>query len=256
MKYASDFRRIAREGLAGHWGIAVIAGLIAGLLGAASGGSNLKINYNYDGGQVNLSIADHQIYSSTEGWLSELTPILVGGALYIILVGLVLAAVYFVLSSVVSVGYGKFNLDLADRREAGIGTLFGYFPHWKNVALAMLLKEVYVFLWSLLLVIPGIIAAFSYAMTHYILAEHPHIGPGEALRWSRDMMRGNRWRLFCLGFSFIGWDLLNILTLGIGSLWLRPYKHAAYAAFYRDVSGTDTVDRMGRPYIDAEGGVW
>ena len=52
-------------------------------------------------------------------------------------------------------------------------------------------------------------------------------------------MRGNRWRLFCLGFSFIGWSLLCVLTLGIGTLWLRPYEEAAWAAFYRDVSGTE-----------------
>ena len=253
MKYASDFRRIAREGLAGHWGIAVIAGLIAGLLGAASGGSKLKINYSHNGGQVDLSIADHQIYSTSEGWLSELTPMLVGGALYILLIGLVLAAVYFVLSSVVSVGYGKFNLDLVDRtQDPELGTLFRYFPHWKNAALTELLKTAYILLWSLLFVIPGIIAAYSYAMTPYILAEHPELTAGDAVRYSRDLMSGNRWRLFCLGFSFIGWEFLNVLTLGIGTLWLRPYKQAAYAAFYRDVSGTEV-----NPYRpEIEGGVW
>ena len=60
----------------------------------------------------------------------------------------------------------------------------------------------------------------------------------EAIAASKEMMRGNRWRLFCLGFSFIGWSLLCALTLGIGTLWLRPYEEAAHAAFYREVSGT------------------
>ena len=97
------------------------------------------------------------------------------------------------------------------------------------------------FLWSLLFVIPGIVAGYSYAMTGYILAEHPELTASEAIEQSKQMMSGNRFRLFCLQFSFIGWDLLCALTLGIGNLWLRPYKQAAEAAFYREVSGTEHV---------------
>ena len=78
-------------------------------------------------------------------------------------------------------------------------------------------------------------------MTGYILAEHPDLTAGEAIERSREMMSGNRWRLFCLRISFIGWDILCSLTLGIGNLWLRPYRQAAEAAFYREVSGTERV---------------
>lgn len=76
-------------------------------------------------------------------------------------------------------------------------------------------------------------------MTEYILAEHPEFTASEAIDRSKQMMSGNRWRLFCMQFSFIGWDILSALTLGIGSLWVRPYKQAATAAFYREVSGTE-----------------
>ena len=93
-------------------------------------------------------------------------------------------------------------------------------------------------MWSLLFIIPGIVAAYSYAMAPYILAENPDMTVREAIAASKEMMRGSRWRLFCLGFSFIGWSMLCILTLGIGNLWLRPYREAAQAAFYRDLSGT------------------
>ena len=93
-------------------------------------------------------------------------------------------------------------------------------------------------LWSLLLIIPGIIAGYSYAMTGYILAENPELTASEAIARSKEMMAGNRFRLFCLHFSFIGWEILCTLTLGIGNLWLRPYKQAAEAAFYREISGT------------------
>ena len=76
-------------------------------------------------------------------------------------------------------------------------------------------------------------------MIPYIQAEHPEMAPGDVLARSKEMMEGNRWRLFCLQFSFIGWSILSSLTLGIGNLWLTPYKQAATAAFYREVSDTE-----------------
>ena len=91
----------------------------------------------------------------------------------------------------------------------------------------------------MLFIIPGIIASYSYAMTDYILAETPELTAKEAIERSKDMMEGNRWRLFCLEISFIGWGILSLLTLGIGSLWLTPYMEASMAAFYREVSGTE-----------------
>ena len=105
--------------------------------------------------------------------------------------------------------------------------------------LAMLVTTALVMLGvtTLLLIIPGIMASYSYAMTGYILAEHPELTAGEAIAQSKAMMAGNRWRLFCLQFSFIGWDILCALTLGIGNLALRPYRHAAEAAFYRELCG-------------------
>lgn len=124
---------------------------------------------------------------------------------------------------------GKMDEQLNKEREEA---------YWKTAAVAKLLQSVYVLLWSLLLIIPGIIATYSYAMTEFILAEHPDLTASEAIAQSKEMMSGNRWRLFCLHFSFIGWDILSSLTLGIGNLWLRPYKQAANAAFYREISGT------------------
>lgn len=86
-----------------------------------------------------------------------------------------------------------------------------------------------------------IIASYSYAMTEYILADHPELSASEAISRSKEMMEGNRWRLFCLEFSFIGWSILCAFTLGIGYLWLTPYKEAAKAAFYREISGTGYI---------------
>ena len=243
MKYAADFRSIARNALSGRWAIAVIAGLIASLLGAvASNGPEFKLNINDSGASVGLEFAGQQIYTSSGGWNEALTGFIVSSATFIILAAIVMAVVYFILGSVVGVGYSRFNLDLVDRqKEPEIGTLFGYFKYWKTTAVASLLQGLYVFLWSLLFIIPGIVAGYSYAMTNYILAEHPELTASEAIEQSKAMMYGHRWRLFCLQFSFIGWNLLCSLTLGIGNLWLRPYMQAAEAAFYRDVSGTEYI---------------
>ena len=202
----------------------------------------MKLNITDNGASINFMFGNQQVYSSVGGWVPELNAFIVGGAIYMIVLALAMAAVLFVLGSVISLGYSRFNLELVDRQnEAQIGTLFGYFPHWKKAATAKLLQSVYVVLWSLLFVIPGIMASYSYAMTPYIMAENPEMAPREAIARSKEMMYGNRWRLFCLHFSFIGWAFLSMLTFGIGYLWLTPYQLAAVAAFYREVSGTEYV---------------
>jgi len=238
LKYAADFRRIARDALSGKWMIAVLVGLVAMLLGGTgSDGPQVKLNIDATGANASFEFAGQTIFSTGGGLDSEVAAFLIGSAIYITIAAIVMAVVYFVLGSIISVGYARFNLELVDRGEPGFETLFGYFTCWKTTAIARLLQSIYILLWSLLLVIPGIIAAYSYAMTEFILAEQPELTASEAIARSKELMSGNRWRLFCLHFSFIGWDILSSLTLGIGNLWLRPYKRAAEAAFYREISG-------------------
>ncbi|MBE5868639.1 MAG: DUF975 family protein [Lachnospiraceae bacterium] len=191
------------------------------------------------GANVNFEIAGQTILSSNGALNDRLGMILAGSAIYIALIAIVMAVVYFVLGSVVEVGYDRFNLALVDRSEAKIDMLFTYFHNWKTTAAAKFLQSFYILLWSLLFIIPGIIATYSYAMTGFILAEHPELTASEAIARSKEIMSGNRFRLFCLQLSFIGWSILCTLTLGIGNLWLRPYKQAARAAFYREISGTE-----------------
>ena len=240
MKYASDFRSIARNALKGKWGIAVVAGLIASLLGAI-GSSGPKLNLELNNGNFNasLQILGQDVISTNGG--VEFWPVFAGIATYIAIFAVITGIALFILGSIVEVGYMKFNLDLVDRqKEVEIGTMFGYFQFWKSAAFARLLKGVYILLWSLLFIIPGVIAAYSYAMTSYILAENPELTASEAIERSKQLMSGNRWRLFCVQISFIGWEILStLLTFGIGGLWITPYKQAATAAFYREISGTE-----------------
>ena len=240
MRVAADFRSMAREALRGKWGLAVIAGLIASLLGSlGSDGPEVKLNIDGSSPSVSLEAAGQTILSTSGGLQSPFGALLVGGAFYIAILAILLAIVYFVGGSVIQTGYAAFNLNLMDREEAGLETLFSYFRHWKTMAATRFLKGLYICLWTLLLIVPGIVAMYSYSMTEYILAEYPEMTAGEAIARSKEMMEGNRFRLFCLELSFIGWGILCIFTFGIGNLWLRPYEHAAKTAFYREVSGTE-----------------
>ncbi len=244
MKIAEDFRRIAREALTGKWPIAVLVGLVASLLGGlASEDPQFKINIDASNISVDFNFAGQTIFSTgTNGGInSDVGAWIVGSFGFIIIAALVMAVIYFILGSFIGVGYAKFNLNLVDKKETAFETLFEYCSYWKTTAIMRLLRTLYVFLWSLLFVIPGIVAGYSYAMTDYILAENPELTASEAVEQSKTMMYGNRFRLFCLQFSFIGWDILATLALGIGHLWLTPYKQAAYTAFYREISGTEYV---------------
>lgn len=237
MKVAADFGSIARNVLAGKWAIAVVVGLVAVLLGGmGSNGPEVKLNIEMPASNASLEYAGKTILSTNDGLSSELGAFVTGSAVYITLAAIALAVVYFVVGSIIEIGYARFNLELVDGNETTIDTLFKYFHNWKTTAAARLLQSLYVLLWSLLFIIPGIVATYSYAMTSYILAEHPELTASEAIERSKEMMSGNRFRLFCLQFSFIGWTILCAMTLGIGNLWLTPYKQAATAAFYREIS--------------------
>ena len=110
-------------------------------------------------------------------------------------------------------------------------TFKGYF---RSLA-AMFLMSLVVGLLTLLLIIPGVIASMAFYLTPYILKDNPELSILDTLRLSRKMMHGHKMQLFCLQLSFIGWGLLNLLTLGIGTLWLLPYMTTTMAAFYQDL---------------------
>lgn len=235
----SEIRKRAREDLNGNGGMAIIASLIASVFGA-SGNGGLNFNFNFEESDVKtLQGTEFENFSEQIEFLLKQF----GGAILTFFAGffvfaLIMAALMFCLGSIVKIGYQKFNLNLVDSSPLSIATLFSYFNHWKNAILTNLLQTAYVFLWSLLCVIPGIIAQYNYAMTPYILAENPELSPKEVLQKSKEMMYGHRMELFLLNLSFIGWSILAVLTCGIGFIWLVPYINTANAEFYREISGT------------------
>lgn len=228
MLFARDFRRIARESLNNNWLIAVLTSFVAGLLGASttggsSGGSSSNNSANT--GNIRYWLQNTETGRFILAWLVGIITVLV-----------IWAIVVFIIGGAATLGHAKFNLNLVDRREARFEDLFSQFSRIGAGFCMQFLRGLFVALWSLLLIIPGIIASYRYSMTPYIMVEHPEYGALDAIGYSKEMMVGNKWRLFCLHLSFIGWGILCLFTLGIGFLWLNPYIEAANAAFYRDVS--------------------
>jgi Predicted integral membrane protein len=140
-----------------------------------------------------------------------------------------------VISGPVSLGLAIFFLNLRRDQNPLIENLFDGFNFFSRAFIMHLWICLFTFLWTLLFIIPGIIATFRYSMSFYILHDHPELKPKAALELSKQMMVGRKGKLFLLYLSFIGWGLLAMLTLGIGMLWVMPYVHASVASFYEDV---------------------
>lgn len=226
VRYAAEFRARARAVLRGKWPLAVIAWAAANLLGGATNtGVEFEVEVESQKIQLEIGMAEFELQSGLFHWAPAF-----------LLAVLVMAVVLVIVGSVVNLGYARFNLGLVDGEEARMEHLVSYFPWIKNALCTRLLVGLNVLVGTLLFVVPGIIQAYTYAMTSYILAEDPELTAGQAMARSRQLMRGSRWRLFCLDLSFIGWALLSALTLGIGNLLLCPYEEAARAAFYRDLT--------------------
>ena len=119
--------------------------------------------------------------------------------------------------------------------EVDLGVLFAGFQEYSRILTTKLLQAVYTFLWSLLLLIPGIIKHYSYAMTDYILKDESELCNNAAIERSMAMMEGNKMKLFLLDLSFIGWAILCLFTFGIGFFVLQPYMQVSHAAFYEDL---------------------
>lgn len=149
------------------------------------------------------------------------------------LIGIVLAILLLPLTW----GYQTLFLGAVRGGEATAKDMFeGYNKElFSRVLTTTLLYYVYVFLWSLLLLIPGCIKAYSYAMTPYILKDNPEMKNNAAIEESMRMMDGHKLELFLLDLSFIGWAILSILTCCIGFLWLAPYMNMARVNFYEDL---------------------
>ncbi len=174
-----------------------------------------------------------------DGVLRGISPVFpfVAGVLVAVLaaLGIVKVLLAIFLFKPLEVGAQRFfvvnSAQPGQTEPAEIAYPFGH--GYLNVVLTMFLKELYIFLWSLLLIIPGVVKSYSYRLVPYILAEEPGMDRREAFRLSRSMMDGHKWEAFILDLSFILWELLDVFTLGLLDLfYVNPYRAATNAEFY------------------------
>jgi uncharacterized membrane protein len=142
-----------------------------------------------------------------------------------------------IIAGPLALGAAIFSLSISRGKEARLEEIFLGFNNFGTALVTYLLLLLYIFLWTLLLIVPGIIAALGYSLTFYILVDDPNIKPQDALKKSKSMMDGYKEKLFYLSLRFLLLAILCILTLGIGFLWLIPYVHVTMAKFYDDVKG-------------------
>lgn len=145
------------------------------------------------------------------------------------------SAVSLLIEGPLILGLAFFFLTLARKQPADISQMFSGFNDFPRAFVAYLLMGIFVILWALLLVVPGIIAAIAYSQTYFILVENKDLSALDAIRKSKQMMLGHKKKFFFLSLRFLGWFLLSVLTLGIGFLWSMPYFWVTMAKFYDDI---------------------
>lgn len=165
------------------------------------------------------------------------------------------AVIALIIMGPLTVGLSMVALNVARGKEVEIGMLFKGFNDFSRAMLLYITNNILIALWSMLFIIPGIIKSFAYSMSYYIMVDDPNISANDARKKSMEMMKGNKWRLFCLEFSFIGWVLLSMLTFGILMLWVTPYMEVAKAKFYMSLLPEEEVkdSALGGDFVDVDG---
>ena len=220
---SKDYRDIAREKLSGKWGNAILVSLVAFYLGG------LLVNNNVN---INLNLPDREPL--------QIQSLLVYPFVFLGLVG-ILNIVQFILCGPTRLGYCTYLLKLHDGLDTDVKDLFSQYNRFSAGFCLYLLEFIYVLLWMLLFIIPGIVKSYSYAMAYYIQCDNPEMGANEAITRSREMMNGHKWQLFCLHFSFFGWILLSVLTCGLLLIMVTPYMNAATAEFYEKLKRDEMI---------------
>lgn len=215
-------KQYAKQRIAAWMGSAILVSFLCLLL-CGSGGSDWNLTYNVGN---NLS----------SRWLLALIPLAIAlllfHFLYTVFVG-----------NVILVGQKGWSLRFWRGEYPSVGEMFAGFRMYTPAMLTTLLRDLFVFLWTLLLVVPGIVMGYAYSMSEYIIYENPRLSPTRALEMSKVMTSGYKGDLFLFDLSFLGWQILSLFTLGIlGIVYVNPYYDTAHAGMY-DMLKTNALQR-------------
>lgn len=242
--YAKDFLRK-------HYWKAFLVCLIVAILTANSSGTGnqVKISDRYYENQM-ISRLENKVAIEFENPISRFiikgfnrSPVffISWAALPIIIILFIVLLI--TIGYALEVGKNRFFLR-GFKDDVNVGNLFSTFnsmEYW-GIIKTQFIRGLYNFLWSLLLIIPGIIKSYEYRMVPYILSEEPNLPANEVIRRSREMTEGHKMDMFILDLSFFGWYILGAIFFGIGGIFVNPYKEATIARLYNILSGNDRID--------------
>ena len=218
----SELKEKAKVSFKANYWLSVLAALIITIVSGAGSSSSSR-------GATNAASS-----AANEDGIGGV--ILLVALLAALALGLIVAIIKIVVGNALLVGSELLFINNedspSDAKANNIGFVFKE-GHWKNVAITMFLMDLFIALWSLLLIIPGIIKSYEYKMIPYLLAEDPEMNYKDAFAKSKEMMNGQKWNAFVLDLSFIGWHLLSAITFGIlGIFYVMPYYYQTQAELY------------------------
>lgn len=281
-----ELKEQAKEALQrNYWKIVLVAVLMFCLGGGVGtvgvGGSNNNNNSNRDGEEMSWDAdgTEDMTYDETDGRFEEevsgkkhsfiridtssdkiegvmeankVVVGIVGAVIFSTIFAVVVIAIFMVdifLLNPFSVGVDRFMLKSVDDRAQVREIAYGFDHCYKNIVKTMFHRDLQIFLWALLFIIPGFYKKYQYRMVSYIMAEHPDMDYRSALQMSRDMMEGHKWRAFVLDLSFILWHFAGTLTCGIAEIfYVQPYQQLTCAALYRRLSRIDGIEEDAAAY--------
>lgn len=259
-----NYKERGKEIVKANFWILVLASFVANMLGGQSsfnssgGGSvsagsssdNIETYYDVETGEINESALEALIVFAT-------------AFLVVFLVILALSIVYSIfVGSIMQVGKKKIFLENVDQPNTDFALVFSGFTGGKYMqrVKAMFSYNLRIWLWTLLFIIPGVIAAYKYYLVPYIVADNPDIDPHRALELSKEMTDGHKFDIFVMELSFYGWMLLSgCCTCGILGFWLNPYMESSFAVMYTEMKnhaisqGIATADEFGMPEVEVVG---
>lgn len=231
----TEIKEIGRTAFKANYWKSVIAAFLLALL---AGGTMISSRST----STDVEVTPESVEQGLQGVPVEAVGLIAGSVIVIMIISLLLKIFFF---NPLKVGCYSFFRQNVKNPETNLDMIMTGFSQYGRTFLTLLLTDLYVLLWFLLLVIPGIVKAYSYRLVPYILADDPDLTPREVLKKSTELMEGHRWNAFVYDLSFIGWYLLGALTFQLVTIfWTNPYKQNADAALYLRLRGDSPNESM------------
>ena len=222
-----ELKEKAKTAFKANYWKTVIVSVIFLIIG---GGATLFTTYNYGGDATSSEELTAQINAMSQ---NEIIAVILAVLGALAVASTIVFIIKIFLLNPLMVGCQKFFRENAESPADLDKLTRGFKPKYGNVVLTILLQDIFLLLWSLLFVIPGIVKAYSYRMVPFIIADNPEMSAVDVITKSRDIMRGHKWNTFVLDLSFLGWLILSGCTAGIlGIFYVNPYMFETDAELY------------------------